>query len=103
MSFTTAGPRIEKERSESVGSKAAILSANVVAGEEPTIHYHVEYGTSVSYGSSTAPVEVARRSRRESAYWWAQFENYLSLPLRGRKHDGNQYGPDLSSPRATCF
>ncbi len=58
VTFTTPGPQIEGERSESVGSKTAIAAARIVAGEEPTVRYYVEYGTSDSYGKSTTPLEV---------------------------------------------
>jgi hypothetical protein len=52
-----ARPTIEGEASSDVGSSIATLSARIGPGGSPAA-YHVEYGTSQQYGSSTAEVSV---------------------------------------------
>lgn len=97
VSFTTAGPRIEGERSEGVGSKTATLSAGIVAGEEPTVHYYVEYGTSASYGKSTAPVEV--KGEEESAkILVGGLDSKTTYHFRfvAENTTATTYGPDLT-------
>ncbi len=52
LSFTTLGPLISAQLAEAVGTADATLSARInPKGEETT--YHVEYGTSASYGQSS--------------------------------------------------
>jgi hypothetical protein len=52
-----AQPVIERESFSNVGSTAARVSAQINPGGAPTT-YHVEYGTSEHYGSSTPEVSV---------------------------------------------
>jgi Tol biopolymer transport system component len=59
VTFTTptAVPAITKEAVSTVGSSTAIVSAQVNPGGLPTT-YHVDYGTSVAYGSTTPEASV---------------------------------------------
>lgn len=50
--FTATAPTVEVETFSAVGSTTAQVSAKVNANGAPT-SYHVEYGTSTGYGSST--------------------------------------------------
>jgi hypothetical protein len=49
---SAAAPAVAGEASSNVGSTTATVSAQIDPGGTPTT-YHVEYGTSVAYGSST--------------------------------------------------
>jgi hypothetical protein len=50
-------PAISAEGTGSVGSNEATVGASIVPGA-PTTRYHVEYGTSTSYGTSTTAVSL---------------------------------------------
>jgi hypothetical protein len=57
VTFTTPklAPAISGEGTTSVGSSEAAVEAQIVPGAPPT-KYHVEYGTSMAYGTSTTAV-----------------------------------------------
>jgi hypothetical protein len=59
VTFTTPklAPAISGERVTSVGSNEAAVEAQIVPGAPPT-KYHVEYGTSTAYGTSTTAVSL---------------------------------------------
>ncbi|MBA3809222.1 MAG: hypothetical protein H0X28_12660 [Solirubrobacterales bacterium] len=58
-SLRTAGPRIDSEEAQEgeLRANSALVRAQIDPGGEATT-YRVEYGTSASYGSTTAPVEL---------------------------------------------
>ena len=57
--FTTLGPKVSSERVEAseLGSNTAVARAEIDPSGEATT-YHVQYGTTTAYGSTTPPVEI---------------------------------------------
>ncbi len=56
-SFSTTGPRISNEFASEIHTASALLHAEINPASEVTT-YHVEYGPTSAYGSTTAPVEL---------------------------------------------
>jgi hypothetical protein len=57
VSFETSGPQISDEAFSYVGSRGATLTSSIDAKGEATT-YHVEYGPTSAYGSSSQPVSI---------------------------------------------
>ncbi len=75
--FRTKGPSVSGESESAVRStKAVVRAAEIYPGGEATT-YHVEYGTSTAYGSSTAGIEL--QASEESSF--------VEVPLTGLEPD----------------
>lgn len=60
--FTSTKPLVEAESAPSVALTEAVVSASIDASGLPT-SYHVEYGTTESYGSTTADVDLGAQQQ----------------------------------------
>ncbi len=63
--FETAYPAIEAERAMSVGLEEATLTAAINPKGSPTT-YHLEYGTTTSYGASTPEAPIGAEATAQS-------------------------------------